>query len=550
MRTITLQLVAAPLIGQVVFSEVMFDLAGPDSPNEFVEIFNLSDRSVDLAGWLISDKSSTDELLDLGRGTTLLPFSYCVILEGDYEIGDGLYDAVIPDSVLILTVDDNSIGNQLSVSDSLTLIDSDSTVIDSLGWSQIASPGFSLERLFLDRQSTWDNWALSKDSLGTPGLPNSVTPVAVDLGIFALGISHTPHYPEQGQNLMIRVPVIGYGTDTTTAILSVSSESVELANSETPPISYGDTVMVSLEIEGLPSGISQVTATVSAEGDGDSFNDTVLYEIRVRFGEGVIMFNEILYAPDESVPEFVEVVNVSANIIDLNGWSLADADSSRKRSLTPLELWPEEHLVFASDSAIQFSSGGILTVPKGGLPALNNSGDTVYLFDMSGRIIDSLSFTSDWGGGGGRSLEKLNPSFPSHLREWWGTCVSPDKMTAGGRNSIYMESLPPAGTLTLSPNPFSPDNDGHEDILYISYHLPFPKGLVTVNVFDIVGRMIVSLAKNQSSSSEGVLTWDGRRDGGERAKIGLYILKFVAVESESGRQTEWIDTVVLAEPLR
>ena len=187
-QTFIFHLVATPLMGQIVLSEVMFDLPGPDSPNEFVEIFNLSDQTVDLAGWQIRDKTSTDELTDTGNGTVLNGRSYAVILEGDYESDNGLYDNLIPDSVIVLKVDDKSIGNQLSTSDSLFIINSSGTALDSVAWTDISASGFSLERLFLERESTVSNWATSFDSLGTPGLPNSVTPTAVDLGIAAESI--------------------------------------------------------------------------------------------------------------------------------------------------------------------------------------------------------------------------------------------------------------------------------------------------------------------------------------------------------------------------
>jgi len=43
------------IFSQAVISEVMYDLAGTDSPNEFVEIFNTSSiNAVDLTGWKIA----------------------------------------------------------------------------------------------------------------------------------------------------------------------------------------------------------------------------------------------------------------------------------------------------------------------------------------------------------------------------------------------------------------------------------------------------------------------------------------------------------------
>mgnify|MGYP006145308699 FL=1 len=47
----------------------MYDLDGTDSPNEFVEIFNPSETdSLNMDGWTIRDRSSTDALIDSGFG--------------------------------------------------------------------------------------------------------------------------------------------------------------------------------------------------------------------------------------------------------------------------------------------------------------------------------------------------------------------------------------------------------------------------------------------------------------------------------------------------
>ncbi len=73
---------------------------------------------------------------------------------------------------------------------------------------------------------------------------------------------------------------------------------------------------------------------------------------------------------------------------------------------------------------------------------------------------------------------------------------------------------------------------------------------MTVHIFDTVGRTIRILAKNQASGTEGIMTWDGTSDSGEKARIGIYIVKFSVVELGSRRQAEWVETVVLAERLR
>ena len=125
----------------------MFNLEGSDTPNEFVEVYNSGTDSVDLSFWQISDKFSTDELVDGGMGTIIPPERYALIMEGDYDESVGIYLNLIPDSVLIVRVDDNSIGNGLSAEDSLFLSDSTGAVSDSIGWSDISASGFCVIKI-------------------------------------------------------------------------------------------------------------------------------------------------------------------------------------------------------------------------------------------------------------------------------------------------------------------------------------------------------------------------------------------------------------------
>ena len=75
----------------------MYNPAGSDSPNEFVELFNTStSNTIDLSHWTISDKYSTDDLTDSGYGLQLPPSCYAVILEDDYDIPTGIYNSIIP----------------------------------------------------------------------------------------------------------------------------------------------------------------------------------------------------------------------------------------------------------------------------------------------------------------------------------------------------------------------------------------------------------------------------------------------------------------------
>ena len=541
-----------PLTAQLIFSEIMFDLEGSDSPNEFVEVYNSGTDSVDLSFWQISDKFSTDELVDGGMGTIILPDRYALIMEGDYDEAAGIYLNLIPDSVLIVRVDDSSIGNGLSASDSLFLSDSTGVVSDSLGWSDISASGFSYERKRLDHSNTVANWATSLDSLGTPGFLNSVTPPPVDAALIASSIIHSPENPTLSDVVTLTVTIFNEGTETISGVMEVTETSDLLGSSSFTDLSDSDTTDIAISIGTFSSGQHLLTVSLLVNGDADTTDNFAVYSLTVQYTEKVLTLNEIYYAPDAGIAEFIELAVLSSDQLDLTGWHFSDSDTSNLRYLPGETVSAGDLIVISNDSSLlpHLPLNGILLVSPDGFPTLNNSGDDIFLFDPAGTVNDSISFSDDWGGGDGRSLEKLNPQLDSPDPDNWGTCTAVEKMSPGSDNSILVETLPEAGNILLDPNPFSPDGDSFEDELRISYSLPFAQAYLTMQIFDSIGREVRTLARNLVTGAEGILTWDGRFEDGNRARIGIYIIKVEAVDQSTGQSVEWVKTAVLAEVLR
>ena len=151
----------------------MIDPQGTDSPNEFVELTNISDEPVDLTGWRLGDLNSTDELSS--DSLILWPGEYAVIFEGDYSPDSGAYAGLLPPGTHILFVGDNFIGSGLNNdADSLYLLDSAGTIVDRMGWAEASAEGFTLEKVLLGECDTPGNWRSSLQPLGTPGNINSV----------------------------------------------------------------------------------------------------------------------------------------------------------------------------------------------------------------------------------------------------------------------------------------------------------------------------------------------------------------------------------------
>ena len=125
---------------------------------------------------------------------------------------------------------------------------------------------------------------------------------------------------------------------------------------------------------------------------------------------------------DSLKDEFVSVRNVCGEAVYLAGWTLSDSLSVRHVFGEVVISGSEEFYVFAAgvggwldpERAFESSAGGL---------SLNNSGDTVYIRDSTGMVIDSVSYGLGSGGlysvGGGASLGGSNRRDETSAESSW-----------------------------------------------------------------------------------------------------------------------------------
>ncbi|MCK9212426.1 MAG: T9SS type A sorting domain-containing protein, partial [Ignavibacteriaceae bacterium] len=70
------------------------------------------------------------------------------------------------------------------------------------------------------------------------------------------------------------------------------------------------------------------------------------------------------------------------------------------------------------------------------------------------------------------------------------------------------------------PNPFNPSTT-------INYNLP-TSGLVSLNVYDLLGREVASLVSTEQSAGQHSATWNGKNNSGNAVPSGVYLYSLSA----------------------
>ena len=184
----------------LVITEVM---ANPidEGTGEFVEILNMGESPIDLAGLLLSDGDADDIIEPWHDAPTLLPVgAYAVVLDRDFAD-----EYVIPPEAIRVTIDDRRIGNALSTNDPVSLRNPDGELIGTYAYPFNPGNGRSAEMIDASAGDIATNWVAATceaPPFASPGAPNcaaggGVNPVGLTLVINE--VMANPHDEDTGE---------------------------------------------------------------------------------------------------------------------------------------------------------------------------------------------------------------------------------------------------------------------------------------------------------------------------------------------------------------
>lgn len=552
---------------QVILTEVMFDPAGPEASDEFVEIYNPGSEPVDLSGWQIGDGVGYDFLTEVaGNGFILHPQQYAVILDLNYFLdSSSTYNALIPPEALILTIDGTTLGSgglSNSTAETITLVNAALDTVQRYLYSIGNTPGYSDEKIELLEDNSPANWGDSRRLHGTPGSRNTLTRPAFDLAITRFELLNTTLLA--GGNAPFEVVLKNLGR---VVIGDFRWETFYDWNHNQWPdedeiqditlysafLQPDDSLEIADEFRNIPFGEVPFGVAVRFDNDGDSSNNVMVKSALVDNPAGVgLVINEIMFEPRTGLAEWVELYNRSSAAVNLRFIYFADARDTISISAGDDFLPPGEYIVLGRDPAIagQYPVAPEQLRVRSGFPALNNDFDDLRLLGPTFITYDRVNYARDWYGRAvepGTSLEKLNPAFNGQIKQNWAASVAPGGSTPGRENSVLISVLPAQGQLEITPNPFSPDGDGREDFTAIHVQLPVETAFINLRIFDTRGRLIRRLANGEPAASRGQFVWDGKDEQGRIARIGAYICLVEGLNTERQVHSELKKVIILVK---
>ena len=543
---------------QVVIDEIMADPTPPVGlPNaEFIELRNVSTKAVNLNGWRIGDAGG---FAGIAVNFILQPDSFVIICANSAAASFSAFGAVIGVSNFPSLDNDN---------DELYLRSKEGATIHAVAyntsWYQNVvknQGGWTLE--MIDTRNPcggFSNWSASIDLKGgSPGRKNSVDAVNADqqppvlLNAFAI----------DSVNLVLR-----FDEPLDSAKAAVAGN-YNISNglggpqqaSAVPPIF--DKVQLRATVALAKNKVYSIIARNITDCSGNAigaYNQAKLGRAAVADTFDIII-NEILFNPKPDGADYVELYNRSNAIIDLKDSYIATRSSAGAIS-TPKQvsafnrlLFPGEYLVVTDDGpAVKkqyLAKAPLAFAAIASMPSLPDDKGDVLLLNAHGKILDELSYDAHWhfkliNNDEGVALERIDYNKPTQdAANWHSAATSAGYGTPGYQNSQFRQDIAVQGSISINPVVFSPDNDGFDDFLTISYQFPDPGYVCNITVFDAAGRPVQYVIRNSLCSQQGTFRWDGLGQQNNKLPVGVYVV-VTEVFNLQGKTKRFKQAVTLA----
>lgn len=526
-----------PAVHQIIITEIMADpnpcVMLPDA--EYIELYNRGSSAVDLEGWQI-ELGSHKKVLATAR---MDPGEYLILCDGDHESLLRVFGRTLPVQNMPAVV---------NTGQTITLKSPNGAVIHTVTYSDKwyqdrlkSQGGWSIEIIDPDNPCGYsENWSESHDIRGgTPGQKNSTDASRPDLSSPVLLRATLPSdssvlllFSERMDSSTILSPWL-YSADK--GLMHPSAVVPFGPDYNAVLINYPESFQVSAFYT-----LTVLNTLKDCVGNSLAPDAVVHFAIAGMPGKDDIIINEILFNPRTGNSEFIELYNRSSRVFNLENLviALADLPSGEIKRAVPLKKYPyllfPGNYVVITDHAIGLPENCNRLYPASiveinGLFALPDEEGFLLLFNEFSQTIDEVRYAASMHteflqDAEGVSLERTDFDKRSGFAQNWHSASTASGYSTPCRmNSQAMhEDIPPAEVI-LTPQVFSPDNDGIDDRITLHIQMHEPGCSASILIFDMNGRKIRNLTSRILLGTDEYFTWDGISDEHEPADPGIFI---------------------------
>ncbi len=547
---------AKPL--DIIFNEIMDDPSPVVGlPNiEYLELYNNSVFDIDLKDWQLQINENAKYI-----ETFVLPANKFLIICNSSSAEEMIdYGLVYALSGFSLPNDgsDLSLKNQNGV-----LISSFSYTKNQFSDDDKAIGGWSLEQINPHASCFGtDNWGFSTHTNGgSPGQENAI------------------HDPNPSQSEIISCQVLGdssiqlnfKNTMDNSTLSNIHFYTIIETGKNPSRIDISLDQKSVMLIFSTPFAKSQ-TSTLKISADlknclGESLAEDYIFSFIIPDDIELndIVINEILYQPLNQGEEYIEIYNRSKKILDFSDLDFcfikndfphpSDTNCvmvSHKSTL----FYPATYFILSRSPEKVFEQyhspnpNNFISISD--LPRLVDDGGIICLRNNTGVFIDKveyddkmhypiLNYTE------GVALEKIHFDLPGYDKSnWISASFASGFGTPAYQNSQFTNFKNEYAPILISPDIFTPNNDGRDDFIKIEYQLEKAGYTANIIIFNSEGVKINQLINNELLGTEGIFFWKGLDENSNKMPRGIYII-FIELFDLNGNVKRFKETVVLAE---
>lgn len=273
---------------------------------------------------------------------------------------------------------------------------------------------------------------------------------------------------------------------------------------------------------------------------------------------GDMLVSEVLFNPPHEGCDYVELYNHSDSAIALSRLYLAKMTGDSVVRLYPIAtsgaVESHDFVVVTTDATWVkgtfpvHSPEKIVEVPT--MPAYNDASGTVAISTRDTLLLDRFDYNEKMHSRllrnrEGVALERRSYDRPTQeTNNWYSAASTAGFGTPTSRNSQSHEMLFVDDNFNIATPLFSPDGDGYNDLLDITWNLDECSLSANISIYDNQGRLVNKLARGALLGCQGSISWDGTNDNGNRCPRGNYLVVIEAY-NESGTNQSWRRTVSL-----